>query len=112
MKTLTLSISSGQVIEQTMLANTPLLRLRGLLGRPKLNLDQGLLISPCNSVHTMGMSYPLDLVFLDNNNRVIKLTRALKPWRASSCLKATKVLELVAGNITTKNINQGDILSW
>jgi uncharacterized protein len=112
MKQMTVSISSGDSIEHVSLANTPWLRLRGLLGRPQLAAEQGLLITPCNGVHSFAMKYPLDIVFLDSNNSVIKLTRGLKPWRATSCLGAAKVLELSAGVIEKKNINQGDSLSW
>ena len=107
-----LSSQSGRLLDEAFLANTPWLRLRGLLGRSTLTDNQGMLIYPCNSVHTIGMSYPLDIVYLNDKNQVLKITRNLKPWRSSGCKGATKVLELTAGNASKKNINQGDILSW
>ncbi|WP_108946177.1 DUF192 domain-containing protein [Shewanella halifaxensis] len=112
MNTARLNKQGHILIEQTYLANTPWLRLRGLLGRPPLADNQGMLILPCNSVHTIGMTYPLDIVYLDEKNRVLKITENLSPWRGSGCKGATKVLELVAGNASKKNIKQGDILSW
>ncbi|QFU24343.1 DUF192 domain-containing protein [Shewanella eurypsychrophilus] len=112
MKKTRLTNHNGNHIEQVFLANTPWLRLRGLLGRKRLTHEQGMLITPCNSVHTIGMKYPLDIVYLNNKNKVLKIKRNLQPWRSSTCRGATQVLELAAGNTNNKNINQGDTLSW
>lgn len=112
MKNTRINNLDGTQIEQVFLANTPWLRLRGLLGRKRLTNEQGLLISPCNSVHTIGMKYSLDIVYLNNKNKVLKITKNLKPWRSSACRGATKVLELNAGNTENKNIKQGDTLLW
>jgi hypothetical protein len=112
MKNTRINNHNGTQIEQVFLANTPWLRLRGLLGRKRLTNEQGLLISPCNSVHTIGMKYSLDIVYLNNKNKVLKITKNLKPWRSSACRGATKVLELNAGNTENKNIKQGDTLLW
>ncbi|PWF63462.1 hypothetical protein CBX96_10015 [Shewanella sp. BC20] len=107
----TLKTETGENIH-VFIADTPWLRLRGLLGRQQLTPAQGLLISPCNSVHTFGMSYPLDIVYLDKHDIVIKIESHLKPYRASACLGATKVLELLAGTTTLKNITKGAALTW
>ncbi len=48
-------------------------RARGLLGGPPLELDEALLIAPCSSIHTFGMRYPIDVVFLDRNARVVRV---------------------------------------
>ena len=50
---------------QLRVADTPWQRMRGLLGYPPLQADQGLLIRPCNMVHTVGMRYPIDIVYID-----------------------------------------------
>jgi uncharacterized membrane protein (UPF0127 family) len=112
MKNTRISNQNGSPIEQVFLANTPWLRLRGLLGRKTLTNEQGLLISPCNSVHTVGMKYSLDIVYLNSDNKVLKIKSNLKPWRSSACRGATQVLELAAGNTENKNIKLGDTLSW
>ncbi|MBW8183144.1 DUF192 domain-containing protein [Shewanella nanhaiensis] len=112
MKKTRLSTHKGSHIEHIYLANTPWLRLRGLLGRKQLTTEQGMLISPCNSVHTMGMRYPLDIVYLNSKNKVLKITSNLAPWRSSACRGATQVLELSAGNSKNKNIKQGDTILW
>lgn len=87
-------------------------RLRGLIARPKLKSGEGLLITPCNSVHTIGMRYPLDLVFLDKDGGVVKCVTGIQPWRVSAARKARHTLELVAGSIAEANIAVGDRFSW
>lgn len=87
-------------------------RTRGLLGREALSANQALWIIPCNSIHSVGMVYALDLVYLNKHSRVIKLVQELKPLRASFALRAHSVLELRAGEISRLNINEGDMLRW
>nr|WP_283104546.1 DUF192 domain-containing protein [Shewanella olleyana] len=86
--------------------------MRGLLGSKPLTMQQGLLIIPCNSVHTFGMSYSIDVVYLNKKNQVVKIIEALKPTRISGCLTASKVLEIAAGSAEKNKIRKGDILSW
>lgn len=80
-----------------MLATTVLSRMRGLLGRPALQRDEGLLLRPCNLVHTLGMRYPIDVVFLRRDGLVLKVAGSLPVHRASGHLRAQCVLELAAG---------------
>ncbi len=87
-------------------------RLRGLLGRPPLIAGQALLIDPCPSVHTLGMAYPLDLVFLDPHYRVLKLVSRLSPLRWSGCPGARATLELSPGALETLALSKGDTLQW
>src|SRR5215210_470475 len=73
-------------------------RMRGLLGRPPLAAGEGLLIVPCQGVHTMGMAYPIDVVHLDRDGVVRKVLRAIKPWRHGPLVwRSRMVLELAAG---------------
>lgn len=87
-------------------------RMRGLLGRPPLAHNQGLLISPCNSVHTLGMTYPIDVIYIDRNQCVVKIVPELKPQRVSFCIKASATLELCAGSAKKLKLNLGDQLFW
>lgn len=87
-------------------------RLRGLLGRPRLQTGQGLLIDPCPSVHTVGMSYPLDLVFLDADFRLLEQVSQLKPLRWAACSRARATLELAPGTLDTLALKPGDQLEW
>jgi len=64
-------------------ADRPLARLRGLLGRAALEPGEGLLITPTGSVHTCFMRFPIDVVFLDRDGAVLGVRADLRPWRAS-----------------------------
>lgn len=72
-------------------------RTRGLLGRPPLAACEGLLIMRCSSVHTVGMRYPIDVVFLDRHGGIARVVENLRPMRMAMCLRAASVLELAAG---------------
>jgi len=87
-------------------------RRKGLLGRDALHPGQGLWITPCESVHTWGMKFPIDVLYLDRKKRVRKLRKAMMPWRVSGCLFAHSVLELPAGSITRTHTCVGDELRF
>lgn len=87
-------------------------RLRGLIGRPSLKQGEGLLITPCNSIHTIGMRYALDLVFFDKNGCVLKCVAGLTPYRVAGARAARHVLELLPGSIERAQIRVGDQLFW
>jgi uncharacterized membrane protein (UPF0127 family) len=87
-------------------------RLRGLLGRPRLQTGEALLIDPCPSVHTIGMSYPLDLVFLDADFRLLKQVSNLKPLRWAACTDARATLELAPGSLESLSLSTGDRFEW
>jgi uncharacterized protein len=76
------------------LATTLRARARGLLGRAA---PEPLLIAPARSVHTCGMRFPIDVVFLDAELRVVRVVRGLRPWRVAGARRARAVLELPAG---------------
>lgn len=87
-------------------------RMRGLLFSPPLADGEALLIKPCGSVHTMGMSYAIDLIFLDNHWAIVKIVSNLPPWRSSRCRKAKMVLELRGGSIESLDLLDGQQLEW
>ena len=72
-------------------------RLRGLLFRRRLNVNEALWLCRCSAVHTFGMRYPLDLVFLDQHYRVVKIVHNVAPRRLVMCWRARSVFELKAG---------------
>lgn len=72
-------------------------RLRGLLGREALTRRYGLWIRPCNAVHTFGMRFPIDLVFVDRHGHVLGVDAELVPGRIRFRRGAHGVLELAAG---------------
>jgi uncharacterized membrane protein (UPF0127 family) len=86
-------------------------RRRGLLGRTSLEPGEGLLLDPCRSVHTIGMKFPIDIVFLDRDMKVVGLKAEVKPGSLSNtCLKARMTLELPAGAAAAKRLELGDTL--
>lgn len=87
-------------------------RFIGLLGTSSLEKDKGLLISPCSSVHCIGMRYPIDVIFLNKEWQVVKTVKALKPWRFSSSSKASMVLEIAANQLDLIKIKKNDKLEW
>jgi uncharacterized membrane protein (UPF0127 family) len=72
-------------------------RMRGLLGRSQLEEDEILQIKPCNSVHTFGMRYAIDVVFADRRGRITKIAHQMQPRRLSMSLSASQVFELSSG---------------
>jgi uncharacterized protein len=96
--------------ETCTVADTSLSRLKGLLGRRELPAGEGLLLRPASSVHTFFMRFPIDVVFLDRELRVLGLATNLKPWRAAARRGARAVLELPAGECDRRGIRPGDRL--
>lgn len=101
-------------IPRVWLADRWWLRMRGLLGRPPLAGDatEGLLIQPCASVHTVGMGYPLDLVFLARNGQVVGMREGLRPWRAAACARAAATVEFHAGALARLRPRLGETWHW
>ena len=87
-------------------------RRKGLLGRASLPTGEGLWIVPCESVHTFGMKFPIDLVYLDRNKEVKKVRSRVPPWRLSACFSAYSVVELAAGTIEKTQTRPGDKLEF
>ncbi|MFH1774847.1 MAG: DUF192 domain-containing protein [Methanobacteriota archaeon] len=90
-------------------------RAVGLMFREKLGRGRGLLIKfflGFNSVHSLFMRFPIDLIFISKDLRVVDL-KTLKPWRAYSPKKRCEwVLEVNEGKINEKNIEIGDVLEF
>jgi len=98
------------VCEHCVVAETYLLRLRGLLGRRDLPAGHGLLLRPCNSVHTWFLRFPIDVVFLDRELTVLRVLPRMGKWRMAGARGATAVLELAAGEAETRGVLPGDRL--
>jgi len=88
-------------------------RLRGLLARPRLQEDEGLLLLGCNSVHTVGMGYAIDVAFLDEEGTVVRSLDSLAPGRVGlGGPDAVHALELPAGRLERTGTVEGVRLSW
>ena len=99
------------VCERCLLAETPLTRLRGLLGRAGLERGEGILLRPASSIHMFFMRFPIDAVFLNADNRVLRVAADLRPWRVAGCRGAKAVVELAAGECARLGLRPGDVLT-
>ena len=90
-----------------------LLRLRGMVGRPAPQSGEGLLLTPCSSVHMHGVRFPLDVAFLDKRGAVVALYHSLAPWsRTRWHRNAVHALELPSGTLEESGTVVGDLLVW
>jgi uncharacterized membrane protein (UPF0127 family) len=109
---LTLQDEFGRVVcERCAIADHPLARLRGLLGRRELPRGHGLLLRPSPSIHTWGMRFPIDAVFLTADLEVLGVREAMPAWRMAARRGARAVLELPAGEARRRGVAAGARLS-
>ncbi len=101
--------SGKELAPNLAVADTFFTKLKGLLGRKELPQGEGLWIKHCNSIHTFGMQFPIDVVFLDKGKQVVGLAKTLRPNRISRLYSgACSVIELPAGTIDAANTVTGD----
>ena len=92
-------------------ADTVAARLKGLIGKLKLKLDEGLWVVPSQGVHTLGVLFPLDLIYLDENHRVIHVIEHFPRFRIAPLrTQAASVLELPTHTIYSSQTQPGDQL--
>jgi uncharacterized protein len=86
-------------------------RAVGLLGRPGLRPDEGIWIDRCSAIHTVGMRTPIDVIFLDRNQNVVRVCPQVASFRwAVVCPRASTVVELGPGALRFSDILPGDRL--
>lgn len=100
----------GTVVAQSAgLADSFFARLRGLIGRRALRPGEGLVIRPCSSIHTCFMSFPIEVLFIGEGNRVLVATKPVVPWRIGPIVPAASyVIELPVGAVAASQTAQGD----
>ena len=103
-------VDGRPVCERCVIARSPLAKMRGLLGRSRLDQGEGLLLKGASSIHTAFMRFPIDAVFLDADQVVVKVAADVRPWRASVRLRARSVLELPAGEAARRGLSPGTAL--
>lgn len=103
---------TGQVCyTQVRLANTLTSRLVGLLPQHELTPQQGLWISPCNSIHSIGMRFEFDAAFVGRQGQVLHVIEAMRPFKLSPLVRqAVAVLEVPAHSLAAQGITLGDAL--
>jgi uncharacterized membrane protein (UPF0127 family) len=101
------------VASRLALADTHWTRLRGLLGLSPDDFRNGcgLWIVPCHGIHTLGMSFPIDVIYLDHTLKVIDIQQNVKPWRFAPVRRqASSVLELPCQTVMETKTNIGDTM--
>jgi len=99
--------------QEAVVANTVFKRIKGLLAKKDFQQGEALILNPCNSIHTLFMRFPIDVIFLDRQNKVVKVIPGLNPWRFSGvCFSARLCVELPVGTTHSNPTSPGDTLSF
>lgn len=99
------------LVDDGRVANTYWTRLKGLIGVRELDPGDGLMILPSNSIHCMFMSIPIDVLYVDRDDRIVAMDPEMKPWRIGRLYRRSRyVLELPAGTLARTNTAVGDQL--
>ncbi len=94
------------------IADNPLKRMTGLLGRVSLEQGYALVITNCSSIHMLFMKFSIDVIFVDQNKRVVGLVKNIQPFKFSPVFwKSSCAIELPAGTIESTKTQIADQLS-
>ena len=97
------------IITRGVLADTWWTRLKGLLGHAPLQSGEGLLLKGEKAIHTVGMGFPIDVLFLDRTGKIVHLMTDMGPLRFSPFVsRAANVLEIAAGQAAQTGTTLGD----
>ncbi len=104
-------VNNKVILDKIIMADTYTKRLQGLLGRKELQEGEGMMIVPCNSIHSFRMKFSIDVLFVDRDNVVVKVLRDFKPGRMGPLVfKSHFVMEASAGAF--KDVKVGDTLEF
>jgi uncharacterized membrane protein (UPF0127 family) len=108
------NLTSGSVVaDHVEWAGTSSARRKGLLGRSALTARHGLYLVPCQWIHTFGMRFTIDVLFLDSDGTVIALHDSLAPNRLSRLVPGAEgVLELPAATLAATGTRRGDTIRF
>jgi len=86
-------------------------RTRGLIGHAPLRFGQGMMIRPCRWIHMFGMSFPIDVLYVNRRGRIVAVSENLRPNRIDRPVPhAWYVVEMAAGAIREARIRVGDLV--
>jgi uncharacterized protein len=108
---LTIVRDGSWLVEQVEPALDSKSRTKGLLGRDSLDRQRGLVIAPTQGVHTFGMRFPIDIVAVNREGRVLKCRTHVPPRRIVLALRAFAIVELAAGAADRAGLREGDQLA-
>ena len=103
--------TSQDVATEVTSARTMYQRMRGLMGAKELSPGSALWFPRCNWIHTLFVRFPLDIIYLDKNLKVVDIQHSLKPWRLPAPRwRAYSVLEMRGGSLASQDLQIGDEL--
>lgn len=101
------------IIDHVYVADTFFERLRGLTFKKKLSDNEGLLIAPCRQIHSYGMRFIFDAVFISNSGEILHIIENMNLCKVSPYIKnCSKVLEIKAGTVSRYKIETGNSISF
>lgn len=108
------AVVNGRVIcEKVEIADNFVKRFMGLMYRKHMNDDEGLLLSPCNQIHTFGMKFPIDTITISSDNKIRYMDKCVAPGKVRPLVNdGNKVLELTAGTIEKYDLELGDVIEF
>lgn len=108
------AIVNGKVIcEKVELADTFVKRFMGLMYRKNLGENEGLLLEPCNQIHTFGMKFSIDTITISSDNKIRYIDESVAPRKVRPMVKdGKKVLELTSGTIEKYGLELGDTIEF
>ncbi|MCR5835858.1 MAG: DUF192 domain-containing protein [Lachnospiraceae bacterium] len=114
MKKYVKAVCKGKVIcEKVEVADTFFKRFMGLMYRKSMEADHGLLLDPCNEIHTFGMKFSIDTITISSDNIIRYLDRDVAPRKVRKRVKdGKKVLELLSGTIEKYELELGDLIEF
>jgi len=111
--TLTLRREDGRIVcDSVTVADSAFRRLRGLLGRRALPAGEGIVLRPAWSIHTAFMRFPIDVVFINAEQVVMRVDQSMRPFKTASCRGAREVVELAGGECGRRGLGPGDRVAW
>lgn len=108
------AVVNGKVIcERVEVANTFFKRFMGLMYRKSLGENEGLLLEPCNQIHTFGMKFSIDTITISSDNKIRYIDERVVPHKVRPLIKdGKKVLELTSGTIEKYGLELGDMIEF
>jgi uncharacterized membrane protein (UPF0127 family) len=107
-KSLRVLVGGNTTLAVAKVADRPLTRMVGLLGRGRLDPGDGLVIAPCHTIHTWFMRFPIDVLFIDEGGVVVRAIESLAPFSfASGRPLARTTIELPAGTLRRTAVRPG-----
>lgn len=108
-----INIDTGHVIaESANIADNFFTRLKGLMGRKTMRSGEALVIYPCSMVHCLGMKISIDVLFVTDEGKILKIIDTMKPGQLSPFVKGARyVIELAAGEAARTATKPGDCIS-